>query len=132
MHLNLFASGEPVDPITVADELDQRGELDAVGGRVRVLELAGSSPPGRTPRRYAEIVREMALLRGLIRAGSEVAQLGYDRPGDARELLDMAEQNVFELSQNGTTEDFTLHQGSRSTRPSTGSPCSSSTATAAA
>ena len=48
------------------------------------------------------------MLRGLIRVGTEVAQLGYDRPGDTRELLDMAEQKVYEIAQNGTTEDFTL------------------------
>ena len=76
-----------------------------------MFALAEAVPVVTNARRYADIVREMALLRGLIRVGTEVAQLGYDRPGDTRELLDMAEQKVYEIAQNGTTEDFTLIKG---------------------
>ena len=106
--LDLYQGSEPVDQVSVCDRLDQRGSLDQVGGRPAVFALAEAVPVVTNARRYAEIVREMALLRGLIRVGTEVAQLGYDRPGDTRELLDMAEQKVYEISQNGTTEDFTL------------------------
>ena len=76
--------------------------LEQVGGRPAVFALAEAVPVVTNARRYAEIVREMAMLRGLIRVGTEVAQLGYDRPGDTRELLDMAEQKVYEIAQNGT------------------------------
>ena len=106
--LDLYQGSEPVDQVSVCDRLDQRGSLEQVGGRPAVFALAEAVPVVTNARRYAEIVREMALLRGLIRVGTEVAQLGYDRPGDTRELLDMAEQKVYEISQNGTTEDFTL------------------------
>ena len=106
--LDLYQGSEPVDQVSVCDRLDQRGSLDQVGGRPAVFALAEAVPVVTNARRYAEIVREMALLRGLIRVGTEVAQLGYDRPGDTRELLDMAEQKVYEIAQNGTTEDFTL------------------------
>ena len=105
---DLYQASEPVDQVSVCDRLDQRGTLEQVGGRPAVFALAEAVPVVTNARRYAEIVREMALLRGLIRVGTEVAQLGYDRPGDTRELLDMAEQKVYEISQNGTTEDFTL------------------------
>jgi replicative DNA helicase len=106
--LDLYQQSEPVDQVSVCDRLDQRGSLEQVGGRPAVFALAETVPVVTNARRYAEIVREMAILRGLIRVGTEVAQLGYDRPGDTRELLDMAEQKVYEIAQHGTTEDFTL------------------------
>jgi replicative DNA helicase len=106
--LDLYQGSEPVDQVSVCDRLDQRGSLEQVGGRPAVFALAEAVPVVTNARRYAEIVREMAILRGLIRVGTEVAQLGYDRPGDTRELLDMAEQKVYEIAQHGTTEDFTL------------------------
>ena len=109
--LDLYQRSEPVDQVSVCDRLDQRGSLAQVGGRPAVFALAEAVPVVTNARRYADIVREMAMLRGLIRVGTEVAQLGYDRPGDTRELLDMAEQKVYEIAQNGTTEDFTLIKG---------------------
>jgi replicative DNA helicase len=109
--LDLYQQSEPVDQVSVCDRLDQRGSLAQVGGRPAVFALAEAVPVVTNARRYADIVREMAMLRGLIRVGTEVAQLGYDRPGDTRELLDMAEQKVYEIAQNGTTEDFTLIKG---------------------
>jgi replicative DNA helicase len=104
--LGLYARGEPVDAITLVDELGERGDLEAVGERGRVHELAALVPATANAAHYARIVREMATLRGLIRAGGEVARLGWERPGDARELVDQAEQIVFELSQNRTTTEF--------------------------
>ncbi len=104
--LGLYARGEPVDAITLVDELGERSDLDAVGGRGRVHELAALVPATANAAHYARIVREMATLRGLIRAGGEVARLGWERPGDARELVDQAEQIVFELSQNRTSTEF--------------------------
>ncbi len=104
--IHLFASGEPVDAITVADELEERGELDAVGGRVRVHELARLVPTTANAAHYARIVREMAVLRGLISAGGEIAQLGWDRPGDSHDLLDKAESIIFDLSQDQVTSEF--------------------------
>ena len=130
--LDLYQGSEPVDQVSVCDRLDQRGSLEQVGGRPAVFALAEAVPVVTNARRYAEIVREMAMLRGLIRVGTEVAQLGYDRPGDTRELLDMAEQKVYEIAQNGTSARTSRPSSSRSTRPSTGSRCCSRTATAAA
>jgi replicative DNA helicase len=106
--VDLYQKSEPVDQVSVCDRLDQRGSLEQVGGRPAVFALAEAVPVVTNARRYAEIVREMSMLRGLIRVGTEVAQLGYDRPGDTRELIDMAEQKVYEIAQNGTGEDFTL------------------------
>jgi replicative DNA helicase len=104
--LALYARGEPVDAITLVDELEQRGELEGVGGRARVHELAALVPASANAGHYARIVREMATLRGLIRAGGEVAQLGWDRLGEPQDLVDRAEQIVFDLSQSRVSTEF--------------------------
>ena len=104
--LALYARGEPVDAITLVDELDQRGELEDAGGKVRIHELAALVPAAANAAHYARIVREMATLRGLIRAGQEIARLGIERPGETAELVDRAEQVVFDLAQARVTQDF--------------------------
>jgi replicative DNA helicase len=105
--LSLYGKGEPVDAITLVDELDERSELEDVGGKVRVHELAALVPATANAGHYARIVREAATLRGLIHAGVEIARLGWERPGDATELVDQAEQIVFELSQQRAKGEFT-------------------------
>jgi replicative DNA helicase len=104
--LALYAKGEPVDAITLVDELEERGELEEAGGRVRIHELAALVPASANAGHYARIVREMATLRGLIRAGGEISRLGWDRPGEATDLVDRAEQVVFDLSQARVTSEF--------------------------
>jgi replicative DNA helicase len=104
--LALYARGEPVDAITLVDELEQRGELEDVGGRSRVHELAALVPASANAGHYARIVREMATLRGLIRVGGEVSKLGWERLGEPADLVDRAEQIVFELSQSRVSTEF--------------------------
>jgi replicative DNA helicase len=106
--LQLYGKNEPVDAITLTNELEQRGELDAVGGRVRLYELARLVPATANARHYAEIVRETATLRGLIRAGGEIAQLGWEREGEPTELVARAEQLVFELGERRAQGDLVL------------------------
>src|SRR5690348_9872815 len=105
--LALYAKGEPVDAITLVDSLEERGDLEDVGGRVRVHELAALVPASGNAGHYARIVREMATLRGLINAGSEISRLGWERPGETGDLVDKAEQVVFDLSQARVTGEFT-------------------------
>ena len=69
--------GEPVDAITLVDELERRGELEEVGGKVRIHELAALVPATANAGHYARIVREMATLRGLIRAGRRSPGSGW-------------------------------------------------------
>ncbi|MBI4171379.1 MAG: replicative DNA helicase, partial [Actinobacteria bacterium] len=109
--LALYAKGEPVDAITLVDELEQRGELEAIGGRGKLAELAALVPASANAAHYARIVREMATLRGLVRAGAEIARLGQDRPGETADLVDRAEQVIFELAQARVTSDFTHIEG---------------------
>jgi replicative DNA helicase len=104
--LGLYAKGEPVDAITLVDELEERGDLEAAGGRVRLHELAALVPATANAAHYARIVHEMATLRGLISAGQQIAQLGWERPGETQLLVDRAEQVVFELSQSRVSTEF--------------------------
>jgi replicative DNA helicase len=105
--LALYAKGEPVDAITLTDQLQERSELDDVGGRVRLHELAALVPASANAAHYARIVHETATLRGLIRAGGEISRLGWERPGETGDLVDQAEQIVFDLSQQRVTGEFT-------------------------
>jgi replicative DNA helicase len=104
--LGLYARGEPVDAITLVDELEERGELEEAGGRIRIHELAALVPAAGNAPHYARIVREMATLRGLIRTGGEIARLGWERPGETDDLVDRAEQILFDLAQNRVTTEF--------------------------
>ena len=104
--LALYAKGEPVDAITLVDELDERGELEDVGGKVRIHELAALVPASANAGHYAQIVKETATLRGLIRVGGEIARLGWERPGETTDLVDRAEQILFDLSQEKATSEF--------------------------
>jgi len=104
--LSLYGRGEPVDAITLTDELDKLGELEEVGGRSRIHELAALVPASANAGHYARIVHEMATLRGLITCGQEIANLGYDRPGEVVELVDRAEQIVFAISQSRVSSEF--------------------------
>ncbi len=104
--LSLYAKGEPVDAITLVDELEERGELEDVGGRARVHELAALVPTTANASHYAHIVREAAILRGLIRAGGEISRLGWEGIGEASDLVDRAEQIVFQLAQERAGGDF--------------------------
>ena len=104
--LALWAKGEPVDAITLADELDERAELEGAGGQARVAELAALVPAASNVEHYARIVKEMSTLRSLIRAGQEIVRLGQEREGEVSDLVDRAEQIVFELGQQKVTSDF--------------------------
>ena len=98
--LELYQQGQPVDAITVADKLDERGELDDIGGKERIHELAALVPATSNAGHYAKIVREMATLRGLTAVGEQIQRLGWERPGETPELVDRAEQMVFDLAQH--------------------------------
>ncbi|MBX5474161.1 MAG: replicative DNA helicase [Thermoleophilia bacterium] len=104
--VELYTHGEPVDVLTVTDLLDKQGRLADAGGRVRLHELASIVPATANVGHWARIVREMATLRGLIEVGQRIARLGFERPGETPDLIDQAEQLLFELSQGRVTSDF--------------------------
>jgi replicative DNA helicase len=104
--LDLFQHGRPVDAITVADKLDENGELEEVGGKERIREIATLVPTTSNAAHHARIVREMATLRGLTVVGEGIQRLGWDRPGETPELVDRAEQMVFDLAQHRIRGSF--------------------------
>jgi replicative DNA helicase len=106
--IRLYSKNEPVDAITLTNELEQSGELEEVGGRVRLHELSLIVPASANAGHYAEIVRETATLRGLIRAGGEIAQLGWEREGEPTDLVARAEQLVFELAERRAEGELVL------------------------
>ena len=75
--VDLYGRGEPVDPVTVAAELQRRGELARIGGAPYLHTLSASVPIAANAGYYAEIVREKAILRRLVDAGTKIVQMGY-------------------------------------------------------
>ena len=104
--IELFQHGRPVDAITLADKLDENGELEQVGGKERIREIATLVPATSNAAHHARIVREMATLRGLTVVGEGIQRLGWDRPGETPELVDRAEQMVFDLAQHRIRGNF--------------------------
>ncbi len=105
--LDLYGRGEPVDPITVADELGKRGELERVGGALYLHDLLASVAVAANAGYYSEIVRDKAVLRRLVEASIKVSQLGYQGQGDVTDIVDAAQQAIYEVSEGKTSEDYT-------------------------
>ena len=98
----LVAEGKPFDVVTVAEHLQARERLEDAGGMAYLGTLARDTPTAANVRAYATIVRERALLRGLVAAGNFIASSVFDMPGvSARELVNIAEQKVFEIAERG-------------------------------
>jgi len=91
----LDSAGEPVDPITVAEELDRSDALEAVGGQRALNDLLDRTPATTSAPRYAGIVAEHATLRLLIGAANDVADMAYSKPDDVAAALDEAESKIF-------------------------------------
>ncbi|MCR4420740.1 MAG: replicative DNA helicase [Clostridia bacterium] len=99
--------GEAVDLVTVVEELRRLGWLEKVGGMAYVASLGQSVPSASNTPYYARIVREKALLRGLIQVGQKIIQRCYEEGEDPQELLDEAERMVFALGQREIREGLT-------------------------
>jgi replicative DNA helicase len=104
--LEMYGAGDVVDSITLTNALSTRGHLDQVGGRAVVHTLASTVPAAANAKHYAQIVRDTATHRSLIRAGTEIAELGYEHVGEPQELVDKAEQIVFGIADKRISHDF--------------------------
>ncbi|MBV9662558.1 MAG: replicative DNA helicase, partial [Actinobacteria bacterium] len=101
---SLYIQGEPADPVTVADELRRAGLIEAIGGPATLISLQANTPATSNAGRYASIVEEHALLRRLIGVAGEIAEMGYDAPGDVADAVDRAEGLVFGVAQRRLTD----------------------------
>ena len=99
--------GAVVDPLTLADELQRRGELEAAGGKEYIGFLVDAVPTAANIEYHAQIVREKALLRALIQASTAIVTDAYAGLHSASELLDAAESRIFQVSQQRQQEGFT-------------------------
>ncbi len=100
---SLAGNGKPCDAVTVSEFLERNGNLEAAGGLAYLGQVARDTPTAANVRSYAEIVRERSLLRQLIAAGTEIASAVFSNDGQtARELVDKAEQKVFEIAEGST------------------------------
>src|SRR5215472_7192689 len=104
--LELYGRGEPADAVTVADLLNKRGELVRIGGPAYLHKLIASVPTAANAGYYARIVRERAILRRLVEAGTRIVQLGYAGDGEADELVDRAEAEIYEVTDRRVSEDY--------------------------
>lgn len=105
----LIDANKPADVVTVAEALESFGKLDDTGGLGYLAALAQNTPSAANIRRYAEIVRERAVLRKLVEVGAEISESAFSPAGrSAAEILDQAEAKVFEIKEAGakTTQGF--------------------------
>ena len=98
--LDLYRKGTPVDLITLTEILQNKGQLDEIGGASYLTSLTDAIPSAIHVDVYARIIREKSILRRLINRATEIASKGYSFSGDAEDLLDEAEKTIFEISED--------------------------------
>ena len=103
---DLYARGEPADAITVAAELTRRGEMARIGGAPYLHTLVASVPLAANAGYYAHIVREKAILRRLVEAGTKIVQIGYAGEGEVDDVVDQAQAEIYQVTEKRTTEDY--------------------------
>jgi replicative DNA helicase len=104
--LDLYGRGEPADAVTVAAELTRRGEVARMGGADYLHTLIASVPTAANAGYYARIVRERAILRRLVEVGTRIVQLGFSGDGEADDLVDQAQAEVYAVTDRRVSEDY--------------------------
>lgn len=104
--LDLFHKGEPIEPLTVIEELTKSGTLDAAGGREAILDIVQTPYIAATYKTYAEMVHDAATQRRLLQVGQSIEALVAGREGETAEMLKEAEDLVYGLSAKNTRGDF--------------------------
>src|ERR671938_1102308 len=102
--MRLYSRGEPIDQLTLTNELRSIGEFEKIGGRAYVFQIVESVPTAANAARYAEIVRGKSLLRDIIDVGSRIAEDAFREPEDVDEALDAAEQLIYDVSNRTLSE----------------------------
>lgn len=105
--LNLYGKAEPVDIITVKNELVSLGKLDVCGGIEYLADLSDKVPTTANVGKYIKIVEEKSILRSLIKTSNELIDLGYDQTLETDEIIEKAEKSVFDLVKNRNQKGYT-------------------------
>jgi replicative DNA helicase len=104
--LDIYDRGTPVDLVTLAEALRQRGTLESVGGGIYISDLSMSVPSTANVRYYIRIVEEKATLRRLIAASGDIMQESYEASEDLDIIIDHAEKKIFDISQRKNNQAF--------------------------
>ncbi|MCR1899275.1 replicative DNA helicase [Irregularibacter muris] len=104
--VQIYNRSEPVDFITLSEQLKNTNILEQIGGAAYLAELANAVPSSSSVRHYAKIVEEKSLMRKLIRASSNILDKSYEGSEEISDLIEMAEKRIFDISQGRTTDGF--------------------------
>jgi len=104
--MDLYEGRQPIDIVSLSNKLSEAGELEHAGGSAYVAELTSAVPTAAHVVHYASIVAHKATLRRLIAAASNITSFGYDEQTPLDQLLDKAEQTIFEVSQKNLKQNF--------------------------
>jgi len=102
----LFEKNEPVDLVTLANILKEKGQLDEVGGATYLAKLVDTAPLAVNAQHYARIIRDKASLRQLIERSNEIATRCFEDSGDVDDVIDFAEKAIFEIAGNKNKKSF--------------------------
>ena len=104
--LALYSHGEPTDVITVTDALAKAGDLQRAGGAEYLHTLTSIVPTAANAGFYADIVAEKAVLRRLVEAGTRIVQMGYAGEGEALDLVNVAQSEIYSVTGEDRSEDY--------------------------
>lgn len=110
--IDLYSHGEPVDVVTVTDQLRRGGRLESSGGPAALITIQSETPATSSAGRYAAIIGDWARVRHMIGAAGEIAEMGYDLPEDIPAAIDRAEQLIYDIADRTSTKHaIHLHDG---------------------
>ena len=104
--MNLYAKAEPIDIITLKDELTSLGKLEPIGGLEYLATLPDKVPTTANVEKYIKIVEEKSILRSLIKTANELIEIGYDQNEEVEILMDNAEKKIFDLMQRKSQKGY--------------------------
>jgi replicative DNA helicase len=102
----LHSQGEPVDTVTIAEELRRSGQIESIGGRQSLLRIQAATPASSNAAHYAQIVSELSMLRKLIETAGDIQHMAYEVDDEVDETLDRAEAMIFEIAEKRVTDSL--------------------------
>lgn len=104
--VNLYARSEPIDLITVKDELTSMGQFEKIGGLEYLAILPDKVPTTANVEKYIKIVEEKGYLRNLIKTANEIIELGYDQTENVEDIMERAEKKIFDIMQKKNQKGY--------------------------